>query len=130
MMRWINNGMHEDDFLATIQPIMKEDCSKCHSSGSTMTFAVPSLPLSHFDYVVTLSQRGIYSRHFHIIASGFLMMLLLIVMSLSALSRLRKRYHHMFQHLHRLGYLMVPRAVSISSLDPGSSIWLVFLYGL
>ncbi len=105
--QWINNGMPRDDFHDVIQPIMKEDCSKCHSASSTMTYAIPSLPLSYYDDVVSLSRNGIYSRQFRINVCGIIMLLILIPLWFTSLQYMRRRHHHMFQHIHRLGYLMV-----------------------
>ncbi len=107
VMQWINNGMPRDDFHDIIQPIMKEDCSKCHSASSTMTYAIPSLPLSYYDDVVSLSGNGIYSRQFRINVCGIVMLLILIPLWFTSLRFMRRRHHHMFQHIHRLGYLMV-----------------------
>lgn len=43
---WINNGSPNDDaFLTEILPIIKENCTKCHSTSSTMSDAAPDKPL-------------------------------------------------------------------------------------
>ncbi|MBV1921833.1 MAG: ferric reductase-like transmembrane domain-containing protein [Pseudomonadales bacterium] len=111
VMQWINNGMPRDDFHDIIQPIMKEDCSKCHSASSTMTYAIPSLPLSYYDDVVSLSRDGLYSRQFRINVCGIIMLLMLVPLWFTSLQYMRRRHHHVFQHIHRLGYLMVVLAL-------------------
>ncbi len=108
---WVNNGMPRDDFDTVIQPLMKEDCSKCHSRTSTMTYAIPTLPLSHYEDVVALSQQGIYSRQFRINVCGIVMFLLFVPLWFSSLAFMRRRHHHLFQHIHRLGYLLAVLAL-------------------
>ncbi|ROS05457.1 NAD(P)H-flavin reductase [Sinobacterium caligoides] len=108
---WIDQGRPEQMFHDVIRPIMKEDCTKCHSASSTMTYAIPSLPLSYFDDVVALSQRGIYSRQFRINVCGLLMLLMLLPLWFTSLAVMRRRQHHVFQNIHRLGYLMVVLAL-------------------
>ncbi len=108
---WVNNGMPKDDFHNIIQPILKEDCTKCHSVSSTMTYGIPSLSLSHYEDVVSLSQSGIYSRQFRINVCGILMILILSPLWFSSLKFMRRRHHHVFQNIHRLGYLMAVLAL-------------------
>ena len=105
--KWINNGMPKDDYHEIIKPIMKEDCSKCHSASSTMTYAIPTLPLSYYSEVSSLGNEGIYSRQFRINICGIVMLLLLIPLWFTSLGFMRQRHHHIFQHVHKLGYLMV-----------------------
>ncbi len=105
--KWIDNGMPKDDYHDIIRPIMKEDCSKCHSASSTMTYAIPSLPLSYYDEVKSLGYEGVFSRQFRINMCGIIMLLLLIPLWFTSLRFMRQRHHHLFQHLHKLGYLMV-----------------------
>lgn len=104
---WIQAGVPEDQFKTAIRPVMKEDCTKCHSRTSTMTYAIPEMPLSSYEDVVALTGDGIASRQFRINASGLLMLMLFLVIWLTSLQWIRQRYHHRFQRLHRLGYLVV-----------------------
>mgnify|MGYP000293292071 CR=1 FL=1 len=99
--------MPKDDYHDIIRPIMKEDCSKCHNASSTMTYAIPSLPLSYYDEVKSLGYEGVFSRQFRINMCGIIMLLLLIPLWFTSLRFMRQRHHHLFQHLHKLGYLMV-----------------------
>ncbi len=104
---WIALGMPEALYNEKIHPIMKEDCTKCHSTSSTMTYAIGTLPLSKYDDVVSLSQKSLWSRQFRINVTGIVMLLLVIALWISSLKYMRKRYHHVFQQTHKLGYLMV-----------------------
>jgi len=103
---WIKDGMPADSFQELIRPIMVEDCTKCHSASSTMTYAIPTLPLSSYEQVVDLSHSGWRSRQFRINMTGLTMLTIFIVLWVSSLAIIRRRHHHIFQHLHRLGYLL------------------------
>jgi len=104
---WIALGMPESMYNDKIHPIMKEDCTKCHSTSSSMTYAIGSLPLSQYDEVVSLSHSGLWSRQFRINVTGIVMLLLVLALWITSLKVMRKRYHHIFQQVHKLGYLMV-----------------------
>ena len=104
---WIVEDMPINKFESVVYPVMKEDCSKCHNTSSTMTYAIPTLPLSTYDEVVSLSHSGTQSRQFRINTTGIAMLLIVVILWLSSLAVVRHRYHHVFQHLHRLGYLIV-----------------------
>lgn len=108
---WIQAGAPRTEFATTIRPVMKEDCTKCHSRTSTMTYAIPEMPLSNYEDVVALTGDGIASRQFRINASGLLMLTFFLVIWLSSLQWMRRRYHHRFQRLHRLGYLVLVLAL-------------------
>lgn len=118
---WIQAGRSEAQYDAEIRPILKEDCTKCHSRSSTMTYAIPSLPLTDYADVLALSDSGLASRQFRINASGLAMLLLLLPLWASALAWVRQHYHHRFQQLHRLGYLVALLAL----LHIPSLAWLV-----
>ncbi|WP_082627215.1 ferric reductase family protein [Colwellia sp. TT2012] len=104
---WIALGMPESMYHDKIRPIMQEDCTKCHSTSSTMTYAIPSLSLSHYNDVMSLSESGIWSRQFRINFCGIVMLLLVIALWITSLDVVRKNYHHIFQHVHKFGYLMI-----------------------
>jgi len=108
MAHWIANGRTESEFQQHIRPILKEDCTKCHSTSSTQTYAIPTLPLSSWQDAVALSHSGIKSRQFRINISGLLLFSFFILIGLLALPPVRKRLYHRFQQLHRLGYWMLP----------------------
>ncbi len=105
---WIAAGGSEARFQQEILPLLQEDCTKCHSHSSTQTYAIPSLPLGSYQEALALSHSGIASRQFRINASGIGLLLLFGLISLAAVAPLRRRYHHCFQQLHRLGYLALP----------------------
>ena len=108
MDEWIEQGRSEEFFHEKIRPVLKEDCTKCHSRSSTQTYAIQSLPLVKYDDVVALSEKGVLSRQFRINASGTVMFFVFFLMTLFAFSPLRKRYHHCFQYMHKLGYACLP----------------------
>jgi len=106
--QWIANGRTEAQFHADVRPILKDDCTKCHSESSTQTYAIPALPLVSWQDTVALSQSGLASRQFRINISGLLLFSFFVLMSIVALPPLRQRMYHCFQQLHRLGYWMLP----------------------
>ncbi len=106
VQKWIDNGMPKDDFHATIRPIMKEDCTKCHSTDSTMTYAYNDLPLSSYEDVVSLSDPGMLSRQFRINMTGMLMLLIFTLVWYTSLRFMRMKRHSLFQQVHKLGYLL------------------------
>jgi len=103
---WIKSGRSLDVYQTDIAPLMKEDCSKCHSKTSTMTYAVPSLALQTYDEVVAFSYPGWQSRQFRINISGLVMFTLFAVIWVTSLLWFRKRNFRAFRHIHRLGYLI------------------------
>lgn len=56
--RWILDGKTKETFEGIVLPIMKEDCTKCHSVSSEMTEAMPSMPLAKYDDVLPLTASG------------------------------------------------------------------------
>lgn len=104
--QWVENGWDQDTYNTVIAPLMKEDCTKCHSAGSTMTYAINSLPLTDYDSVKGLSQEGVLSRQFRINSTGVVMGLLFSVIWLTSLKVIRTKKYHWFQHVHRLGYVV------------------------
>lgn len=56
--RWIANGATEEDYDGVAQ-VMDEDCTNCHSSTSTMSEAMPGMPLTSFADTKVLSRRGL-----------------------------------------------------------------------
>lgn len=47
---WIKNGSQNDSvFLAEVLPIIKDNCTKCHSTSSTMSDAAPDKPLVTYE---------------------------------------------------------------------------------
>jgi len=106
--QWIEEGRSREGFDQRIRPIMKDDCTKCHSTSSTQTYAIQSLPLVSYDDVVSLSYQGAASRQFRINMTGLVLLTIFVAITLFALPVLRHRYHHLFQNAHRLGYLALP----------------------
>jgi hypothetical protein len=73
---WIAAGTPQDLYEAEVRAVMAEDCTNCHSRTSTMTRAVPSIPLTSFEDVVAFSPRGLpdgkllRGLHFHLFGIG------------------------------------------------------------
>ncbi|MGF1685151.1 ferric reductase family protein [Photobacterium japonica] len=103
---WIREGRAFDRYQQDIAPLMKEDCTKCHSKDSTMTYAINTLPLQTYEEVISLSYQGWQSRQFRINMSGLVMFSLFAVMWFTSLLWFRKKHFHAFRQLHRLGYLI------------------------
>ena len=103
---WIKQGRSHDRYLSEIAPLMKEDCSKCHSKSSTMTYAVPDLALQTYEEVSSFSYPGWQSRQFRINISGLLMFTLFSTIWLTSLLWFRKKNFRAFRQIHRLGYLI------------------------
>ena len=108
---WVANGWDQKTYHDVIAPLMKEDCTKCHSAGSTMTYAVTSLPLTDFESVKSLGRESWASRQFRINMAGTVMLVFFVVIWLTSLAFLRKRYYHCFQYIHRLGYVIAVLAL-------------------
>jgi hypothetical protein len=50
MAHWIKEGSKNDTFFRNeIFPMMKNDCTSCHNTSSTMTDAAPEIPLSRYE---------------------------------------------------------------------------------
>ncbi len=103
---WIDNGRTVEGYETVVKPLMKEDCTKCHSSNSTQTYAYPELPLTTYEGVVKLSYSGVMSRQFQINVSGLVMFVSFLLMWITSLAIMRKKKYHWFQQIHRLGYLV------------------------
>lgn len=108
---WVSSGWNQKTYHEIIAPLMKEDCTKCHSSGSTMTYAVPDLPLTDFESVKSLSQKGFASRQFRINMAGILMWVFFAAIWFTSLAFMRAKKYHWFQHVHRLGYVIAVLAL-------------------
>lgn len=91
--RWITAGRTQEGYEAEVQAVMEEDCTNCHSRTSTMTDAVPGMPLTSYEDVLALSTRGLPdgkllgSLHTHLFAIGTVMLALSVLLSISDLKR-------------------------------------------
>ncbi|MCH8886201.1 MAG: hypothetical protein IIC13_06395 [SAR324 cluster bacterium] len=90
VQQWIDEGTKEDFFKAKVQPIMKMDCTSCHSKSSTKTKAVPGMPLGRFEEVKAQASAGYtwakMSRqaHFHLFGIGVFLAILSLMMAYSS----------------------------------------------
>jgi hypothetical protein len=80
--RWIAAGASKEGYEDGVEAVMDEDCTNCHSKTSTMTDAVPGMPLTSFEAVVELTAAGLPSGkllmqlHVHLFALGVVLLLL------------------------------------------------------
>lgn len=90
--RWIAAGTPRDLYDAEVRAVMAEDCTNCHSRTSTMTKAMPSMPLTSFEDVVALTPRGLpdgkllRGLHFHLFGIGTALALLGILLAVTDLA--------------------------------------------
>ncbi len=56
MAQWIKDGSKYDAFFKNeILTMMKNDCTSCHSTSSTMTDSAPDIPLSRYEDIKKFS---------------------------------------------------------------------------
>ena len=60
---WVSKGsLNNSEFKEVVVPIMKENCTKCHSVSSTMSDAVPEKPLVKYAEVVMYVKAGLPTK--------------------------------------------------------------------
>jgi hypothetical protein len=58
MAQWIKEGSKYNAFFRDkIIPMMKNDCTNCHNTSSTMTDAAPDIPLSRYEDIKKYSKE-------------------------------------------------------------------------
>jgi len=79
--KWIAGGKSEEEYKKTIAPIMEMGCTSCHNPTSTMTGAMPGLPLTNYKEVLAHTNAG-YSwvkmakqAHVHLFGIGTFLVL-------------------------------------------------------
>jgi len=88
---WIDQGaVNNDYFKNEVMPIIESDCQSCHSRRSTMTGAIPSMPLSHYQDIVQYTEKG-YSwtymakaAHIHLFGIALLLGFATLILSFSS----------------------------------------------
>lgn len=106
--RWIAAGLPRDLYEQELAPFIDDECGKCHSTSSTQTYAIPDMPLTSYEQVAAWTGAGVLSHQFRINVSGLALLALASVLWVFSLQRFRRRHHHLFQRIHRLGYLLAP----------------------
>ncbi len=87
VQKWIEAGSPEDTYESIIAEIMDTDCTNCHSVDSTMTEAIPSMPLTSYEEVLATTSRGqpwskiAVQTHTHLFAISALILILAIAVS-------------------------------------------------
>jgi hypothetical protein len=86
---WVEAGSSQALYDTDIAPIMDEDCTACHSLGSTMTDAMTSMPLTTYDEVKALTKKGIpwnklaVETHTHLFAISMMVFILSMLLSIT-----------------------------------------------
>lgn len=85
---WIENGAKkEDETYKTVENIIKLDCMNCHSKTSTMTGAIPSMPLQTYEEILSHTEAGYswskMSKQAHIHMFGIAMFLIVVTLLFS-----------------------------------------------
>jgi len=84
---WIAAGTTEQGYEDAVKAVMEEDCTKCHSKSSTMTDAMPGMPLTSFEETKKLTVRGLPSGkllmqlHVHAFALATVLLVLTLLFS-------------------------------------------------
>ncbi len=87
---WIASGKSEEGYTKDIAPIMTQSCVGCHNPTSTMSGAMPSLPLTSYKEVLSHTEAG-YSwvkmakqAHVHLFGIGTFMALVSLIFAFSS----------------------------------------------
>ena len=94
--RWIDAGFPRDLYESEVNLIMAEDCTNCHSTSSTMTLAIPSMPLTTYEEVVAFSTQGLpdgkllKGLHYHLFGIGTALLALGTLLAFSGLAAVWK----------------------------------------
>ncbi len=86
--QWITNGAtKEDPSFKLVERIIKLDCANCHSKTSTMTGAIPSIPMQTYEQIVKHIEAGYswskMSKQAHIHMFGISMFLITLTLIFS-----------------------------------------------
>lgn len=88
--KWISSGKTEEEYKKTVAPIMKAACTGCHNPTSTMTGAMPGLPLTNYKEVVSHANAG-YSwvkmakqAHVHLFGIGTFLVLISFIFAFTS----------------------------------------------
>lgn len=88
---WVEAGSSQALYDIDIAAIMGEDCTDCHSAGSTMTDAMTSMPLTTYDEVKALTKKGIpwnklaVETHAHLFSIAMIAFILGILLSMTGI---------------------------------------------
>ena len=84
--RWIAGGASEAGYADDgVADVMEEDCTNCHSKDSTMSEAMPSMPLTSYEEVAKLAAPGLpagkllMQLHVHAFALGTILLVLALL---------------------------------------------------
>ncbi len=90
--RWIAAGTPRDLYDKEVRAVMAEDCTNCHSRSSTMTKAMPSIPLTSYEDVMALTARGLpdgkllRGLHFHLFGIATALLALGVLLAVTDLA--------------------------------------------
>ena len=88
---WIRSGKSEADYEKDIAPIMNTACVSCHNPTSTMTGAMPGLPLTSYKEVLAHTEAG-YSwvkmakqAHVHLFGIGTFLAIVSLIFAFTSI---------------------------------------------
>jgi len=88
--KWITSGKTEADYQKEIAPILNTACVSCHNPTSTMSGAMPGLPLTTYKEVLAHSEAG-YSwvkmakqAHVHLFGIGTFLALVSLIFAFAS----------------------------------------------
>jgi len=88
---WVKQGAINNDFFRDeVMLVMENDCQSCHSRSSTMTGAIPSIPLSNYEDIKRYTERGFSwahmakVAHIHLLGIAMLMGIVTLILSISS----------------------------------------------
>lgn len=95
--RWITAGATEQGYEEDgVLDVMEEDCTNCHSKSSTMSKAMPGLPLTSYEEVKKYAARGLPSGkllmqvHVHAFTLGTILLVLGLLLSVAEVAPIWK----------------------------------------
>jgi hypothetical protein len=89
--KWVSEGSKNNDFFNDeVMYIIEADCQNCHSRTSTMTGAIPSMPLSSHTDILNYTEKGYSwthmakSAHTHLLGMAVFIVLVCFSMAFSS----------------------------------------------
>jgi hypothetical protein len=90
VLKWVKEGATKEAYEESIAPIMNTSCVSCHNPTSTMSGAMPGLPLTSYEEVHKYSEPG-YSwtkmskqAHVHLFGIGAFLVIVTLIFAFSS----------------------------------------------
>jgi predicted ferric reductase len=107
MQSWIDKGATKKTLDIELEKTIADECGKCHSTTSTQTYAVPSMPMTTFDEIEGWTKSGVESRQFRINMTGVLLILSFLTIGAFSFKAVRTKRYDLFHNIHKIGYVAV-----------------------